>query len=616
MKGLRMICIGLLVGAVSAVSFARNTELKAARLSDAEIAYLKKDLEPKHRMYDPKAKMLRTVTGGKHYHSDLDGGVTVHQTRESLEYAVALLKTGDKKLRRRAVDIIRTVVPMQEKDPSLPYCGIWPYYPEDPLRGRTAPADYNWADFIAVPLLDVVISHADVLDKKLRQEIDSALILAARAIMKRDVQPDYTNICIMGTYVCYVVGDFYDQPEIMEYARKRLRNFAEYTRRNNGFTEYNSPTYTVVAMNELLRMKQCIIQPEDSRIIDELYTMTWDMIARHFHRPSGQWCGPNLRSYSSLTLPEVYRLYYNASDGAIELPGDYPRIPNVVSPHKIPECVLPEFSRQDFPRTEVDTFVVADRNQKIIRTLACGKTDTIGAKDIVGKLYTTPVYALASVNQGYMWNQTRPLIAHWGTPSSPSYLQVRFLHDFYDFSAVNIFCAQDSNTVIAVMNVAKDGGDTHVSIDRLQAGRFSARDLRLRIEIGGDLDDVSFTLPEIPTGCVALTSPAVSAHLCVPYAQWGDLKGHWEVGGDGTNTWADFVIYSGAEQTFDLNDIRETVLAFYLSMCSNGETPADCAVTASADADYLTVTNESLRVKALLKSEPELRIRNDFEIND
>ena len=119
-----MICIGLLVGAVSAVSFARNTELKAARLSDAEIAYLKKDLEPKHRMYDPKAKMLRTVTGGKHYHSDLDGGVTVHQTRESLEYAVALLKTGDKKLRRRAVDIIRTVVPMQEKDPSLPHLAL------------------------------------------------------------------------------------------------------------------------------------------------------------------------------------------------------------------------------------------------------------------------------------------------------------------------------------------------------------------------------------------------------------------------------------------------------------------------------------------------------------
>lgn len=151
--------------------------------------------------------MLFCVTQNKHYHSDLDSGVIVHQTRESLEYAVALLKTENETYKKRAVDIIKTILPMQEKDESLPFCGIWPYYPEDPLKGREAAVDYNWADFIAVPLIDVIINHSDYIGQRLVKEIKDALVLSAKAIKKRNVQPDYTNICIMGTYVCYVVGD-------------------------------------------------------------------------------------------------------------------------------------------------------------------------------------------------------------------------------------------------------------------------------------------------------------------------------------------------------------------------------------------------------------------------
>lgn len=584
---------------------ASNTKFIPVKLSRSEVEYLMKDLEAKDKEYDESKKMLFCITQNKHYHSDLDSGVVVHQTRESLEYAVALLKTDDEVYKKRAVDIIKAILPLQEKDESLSYCGIWPYYPEDPLKGRKAAIDYNWADFIAVPLIDVIINHSAYVGEDLVNEIKEALVLSAKAIKKRNVQPDYTNICIMGTYVCYIVGDICKLPDMTKYARDRLINFYNYTIKNKGFTEYNSPTYTLVAMDELLRMQQTIINKDDRKIIDRLYEMCWEMIATHFHQPSGQWCGPNLRSYSSIAVPEFYRLLYNASNGKINLPGNYLRIPNVIKPHHIPDKLLSYFIKSSLPRLEVDTFVVAGSDIQV-------EKDIIAAKDIVGKLYMTSDFALASVNQGYMWNQTRPLIAHWGTPVKPSYLQVRFLHDGYDFSAVNMVASQDSTTVLAIFNVAENGGDTHPSLDRIENGIFKAEDLRLRIEVGGNLDGTNFIKSALNDE-IRLSSPDLNGILRIPYSKWGSMKGHWEIGRDNKRIWADFVLYSGNERNFNLNKLKEAVVGLYLSLSSSSEISAKSVRIAKYD-DYLTMETYNLRVKALLKPVEELRTRNDYEV--
>jgi len=502
---------------------------------------------------------------------------------------------------------------MQEKDPSMPYYGIWPYYPEDPLKGKKSPVDYNWADFIAVPLIDVIGNYSNYIDKKMSAQIKDALILAARAIVKRNVQPDYTNICIMGTYVCYIVGDIYNLPDITNYAQNRLTHFYNYTIKNKGFTEYNSPTYTLVAMNELLRMKQSIVNPSDKKMIDALYAMNWDMIARHFHSLSGQWCGPNLRSYNSLATPEFYRLLYNASDGIINLPGDYLRIPNMISPHKIPEKILPLFTHQILPRLEIDTFLIANPEKKEDFESKTG-IKTIESKAIVGKLYAQPKYALASVNHGYMWNQTRPLIAHWGTPSKPSYLQVRFLHNLYDFSAVNITCAQDSNTVLAIFNVATDGGDTHPSIDPIKQATIQATDLRLRIEFGGDLSGTELTLPDEKNEIAYIKTNGLNFLVKIPYANWTGLKGYWTSGSDKNKKWIDYVIYSGENRTFNLSEMREAVLGLYLSILTSGSPFSESVVKTESNNDYLLLSYDNLEVNALKKPTKDFRLKNDYVI--
>ncbi|SEP11393.1 hypothetical protein SAMN05660816_04436 [Niastella yeongjuensis] len=571
---------------------------------------LKKELVASEAKYDDGKKMIWSITKEKHYHSDLDSGVKVHDTRSSIQYAAALMHTDDAACIQRGIDIVKAILPLQEKDTSQPYCGVWPYYPEDPLKGRKAPVDYNWADFISVYLIDILLTAPAHLNAALKAQIKEALILAARSIMKRDVKADYTNICIMGTYVCYVVGNLYEVPDIGRYGMNKLHYFYNYTKNSKGFTEYNSPTYTVVAMNELLRMKQAIINPMDKKMVDELYALCWSMIARHFHQPSGQWCGPNLRAYNDLLTPELKQLFYYASHGQIELPGVYPREPHVLEPHEIPSNIIPQFLHQTLPRITIDTFIAGNY---LARDHAGYGDGDRQAKDIVGKLYAHPQYALASVNQGYCWNQCRPLIAHWGTPETPSYLRVRFLHDLYDFSAVHIKSVQDAENVLSILNVAYNGGDKHPNIDRIKDSAITAADLRLRIETGGDISTAVFSIIDKKKNELLFTSGPISMAIQIPYSNWGELQGHWELGGSADKKWADYVIYSGSKKIVNLAAMQEAVTGLFLSVLTGKEESKVPEITATTDSNYLRLSGSGLAVRALKRPNDEFRIKNDFE---
>lgn len=610
-KLLTVVAAFLLFGAGCAFHHS-DIKSKTVLLNKGEIALLKKELSRSEDHYDADKKMIWSVTKEKHYHSDLDSGIKVHDTRSSIQYAAALLHTGDTADIQRGIAIVRAILPLQETDADLPFCGVWPYYPEDQLRGRKAPVDYNWADFISVYLIDIVLNSPDYLDEGLKKQIKKSLILAAHSIIKRNVKADYTNICIMGTYVCYMVGNLYDQPDIRNYGQKKLAYFYNYTKNSKGFTEYNSPTYTVVAMNELLRMKQAITNPTDSNMVNELYHLCWSMIARHFHPPSGQWCGPNLRVYNDLLTPDLKQLLFYASKGRIDLPGNYPREPHVLEPHEIPTAIIPAFLKQDLPRVAVDTFLVGKFQLKNQVTYPDGE---LPAKDMVGKLYAHPIYALAAVNQGYLWNQCRPLIAHWGTPENPSYLRVRFLHDKYDFAAVHIKSVQDSSTVLSILNLAYNGGDKHPAIDPIKDATITATDLRLRIETGGDIGSSVFLVSGDNKNELLFESGLMHMAIRIPYCNWNGLDGHWEIGAEGNKKWADYVIHSGNRKVFDFATMKEAVIGLSLSVFTHTTETTHAAITVNADSKYLRLSTKGLTVKALKKPDDEFRIKNDFEID-
>lgn len=514
-------------------------------LTENEKQNLGEHLNRLHERYDPKEKMLTQIITGWHLAQDIEEGI-VHSVRASFNYAVALLDVGDEQYTQRAFDIIEKTITLQDQDTTSKSSGVWPYYLEEPFATKKSIIDYNWADFNAVSLLDIWMGHQERIPENLKNKIKKSLILAAKSIQNRNVGPGYTNIAIMGTYVTYMVSHLFDIPEMKEYAHNRLKIFYDYTLEKGGFTEYNSPTYTIVALDELNRMQRHIIHPKSKQMIDSLYSIGWEMIARHYHQPTGQWSGPHSRSYSTLISPSFYGILNEASNGKLKFPAQEMRW-DVKIKHKIPDFLMHYFLSPEYPRTEKDTFEIKEP-----------KT--------IGTCYLTKMFALSTANRSSLWIQRRPFLVYWGNINKPKYIQVRFLKDNYDFSSATFFSQQKENKVLAGINFNLNGGDRHITGDRLKDGKFMAKDLRLRFELGNVSNASELIIPNSVTEPFCFNLDQMRFNFQLYYVDFDELDGHWEKGGDGSTSWIDFVFYSGEVTEFDLTKISRAVSGFTFTL--------------------------------------------------
>ena len=255
-------------------------------MNDIEQNKLMQALERMEGIYDPEVKMLREPFHTPGYHTTLKGGY-VHLTRNSLTYAVALLDSGIIANETRAIDIINKIISLQDINPENKTYGIWSWYYEEPLE-KMSPPDWNWADFCGKELLQVVIDYEDRLPKDFMKKVRESILHASKSIRMRNMGPGYTNISIMGTYVTLVAGEHYNLPELFDYAKSRLFKLHEYSTHHGAFTEYNSPTYTVVALEDLSRMLNHVKNEECFLRIQDLNSIGWKCFAEHYHPSTRQ----------------------------------------------------------------------------------------------------------------------------------------------------------------------------------------------------------------------------------------------------------------------------------------------------------------------------------------
>lgn len=548
-------------------------------ISAAQKARLDRALAPLHAAYDPSVCMVRAPFSSPGYHTTLTGG-TVHSTRTALGYAVALLDTGDEALRLRACDVLAAVIALQDTDPGSKTYGIWSWFLEEPLA-KMSPPDWNWADFCGVQLLQVALDHRGRLPPELAQRVDAAIRHAARSIERRNVGPGYTNIALMGTYVTSVAAELYGLADLQAYAAQRLRRFVDYTREQGAFSEYNSPTYSAVALEELGRMRLHIQDPAARPLIEELYRLVWEDIALHFHAPSRQWAGPHSRCYSTLLKPATRALLARAADGALDSwHADEPSLFEQRLPLPCPPDLLPHFQRLDAPREVVKTYLK-------------------GEPPVVGTTWLEPAFTLGSISRGEFWNQRRGILAYWGTPEQPAYLHVRVLRDGYDFADAQLFAAQRRGDLLAAVTFATDGGNTHIGLDRIKNGRFRAKDLRLRVELGGSAAALKPAVPATQESASTLRAGDLRIGLAAPVCRFGELAPHWEAGQENGCARIDLVLYAGEERDFDLTQLQSAAIGLALRLSAQ-DAPPPAPAHALADG-RLTLTWEGLRVSVPVK---------------
>ena len=501
--------------------------------------------------YDPAEKMIRRPFSSPGYHTTLKGGY-VHPTRDSLNYAVALLDSARPGSLERAEQILRRVISLQDQDPKSRTYGIWSWFAEEPLD-KMSPPDWNWADFCGAQLLQVTVDHMERLPADLQRQVRESIIHAGRAIKRRNVGPGYTNIAVMGAYVTLVAGELFDDKELADYGKARLKRFYDHTFANGSFSEYNSPTYSVVAINELSRMLRHVKDAESRKLLGELNRFAWSHAARHFHAPTRQWAGPHSRCYATLLRDSTLAFIQRASHGRLNF---MPEDEAYESPdaHRLgaecPDQFLHYFSELPKPRLEIEAFAKNPPEQH----------------DIIGTTCLDPDYTLGSVNIGDLWNQRRPLLAYWKTDAGVVAMRLRCLHDDYDYSSASIFTVQDKSDVLGAVVFATDRGDTHISLDRIKNATIKAKDLRLRLQFEGPVENLK--LPEYVrlNQPAQITSGPIAVNFQIAHAVFGDFPVSTETTRNDKTIGIDIILYCGPEKEINFAQIPEAAIIFALSI--------------------------------------------------
>ncbi len=512
-----------------------------------------KALSEQDARYNPAEKMIRRGFSSPGYHTTLKGGY-VHPPRDSLNYAVALLDSGEATPLKRAQDILRKVTSLQDQDPNSRTYGIWSWFAEEPLE-KMSPPDWNWADFCGTQLLQVAHDHMHRLDDELQQEVKDSIIHAAYSIKRRNVGPGYTNIAIMGTYVTLTAGELFGVDELTDYGKKRLKRFYDYTFEQGSFREYNSPTYTVIAIEELSRMLRHVKDPASQKLLRKLNRFAWYHLARHFHPPSRQWAGPHSRCYATLLRDSTLAFIQRATNGKMNfLPES--EIFESLDAHRIGAECPPDlfgcFTDLPSPRLEVETFA---RNAP-------------DKHDIIGTTYLHPDYTLGSVNISNLWNQRRPLLGYWKTDAGPVAMRLRCLHDDYDYSSASIFTVQDKSDVLGAVVFATDRGDTHISLDRLKNATIKAKDLRLRLQLEGAVANLKIPSKAALNRSLQFSSGPVTCDFQIAHAVFGGYPIKTETSRDGNTAWLDVVLYNGAQKDINFAEISDAAVIFALSIAT------------------------------------------------
>ena len=532
----------------------------ASRSSDAATFHLKWLLEilPREdKNYDPIAKMLvSSADGGPGYHTTITSG-SVHGTRASLTYAVGLLETGEGWRAQRAKDILQSVLPLQDQNPSSSTYGLWPWYLEEPLS-KMSPPDFNWADFCGTQLLMAWLEHRERLGRELAGEVRESVIHAARSIQRRNVSPSYTNIAIMGTFVTLAAGQEFQLADVRAYARERLRALYAHITQQGSFSEYNSPTYSLIAIQELSRILRFIRDGRDTELVAGLHELAWKHVATHFHPPTQQWAGPHSRCYDTdvRKRPSTLAFIQAGTGGASGFALGDPLPLNLEAaqvPLECPHRLARLFSKLERARQVTETFVKASPGKN-------------GAKQaVIGTTWLHPKVTVGSVNRGDLWTQRRPLLAYWGTPDQTTFLRLRFLKDGADFASALIFTAQKESNVLSTVVLATDHGDKHPVLDPIKNGKITAKDLRLRLEFGGDLRDlVAKTIDEKGQKIVQFMDRNVRFLLRPMAGKFDGAPVKWDQPELKAIGHIDAVFYAGDSKTIDLSVVKEAFVSFAL----------------------------------------------------
>lgn len=338
-----------------------------------------------------------------------------HLVRESAYYAFTLLLTGDTADRAKAQPIIKKVLAAQDTRPNSVWRGAFVWRAEDTWATAKNP-DLNSAAFVGTAL--AAIANLDrqhpCLDPDVRKAVDEAGGLAVGAVMRRNVDPGYTNISLLSTALAAAGAKLWSVPGADTFADGKLSAVLQLAD-DGAVYEYSSPTYSAVDLQGAYLAREFAFSDAFAKKADTMIDHLWKEIALAYHAPSFQLGGPYNRAYGNDMLTYAAGLKF---DLYLALDGDYPLPEKLDTAHgwdqgglamiaTLPVKARPEF-QQPPPGERTWTAVGPDDGHHPTREL---------------HQYRDGNFILGTVALQDEWKQKRNLVADWRTDvaAAPGY---------------------------------------------------------------------------------------------------------------------------------------------------------------------------------------------------
>jgi hypothetical protein len=331
------------------------------------------------------------------------------------------------------------------------------------------PPDLNWANFIGARLCEILWDHAARLRHETVLGVKLSIDKAVRSIIRRNVNLGYTNVVAMAVRVSFMAGRLLGRDEFWDYGRELLREFYDYTKKNDGFPEYNSPTYTVTVLLEFEALRHYLGDTAEFAPAIDLWRRAWEVVSSHFHVGTGEWAGPHARAYSdriqTATRAQIdVRLGRRVDEAALPL-----------LPPRRAMLPCPDDMRSMFEPAAASTRVV--RNRFLV--------DAKTKEEVWGITWLSQEACMGSASIGSYWTQAHGFIAYWKGVKTPAVARVRLLKDGRDFASFGLRSAQVGSDVVVASHPLRNSGDWHMSADRSTDG-FAGSELTLRILVEGE----------------------------------------------------------------------------------------------------------------------------------
>ncbi len=523
------------------------------------------------------------------YHTRIQDGAKAHSTRENMDYALALLQRGHADDIARAHDVIEAMLSLQQTDPTQTHYGIWGWFCEE-LPQQMNPADWNWADFMGVRIAQMLHEHLPLLKPDTRQHLRTALHHASWSIFRRNVNAGYTNIAIMGAVVCASAGEILNQPELLDYACRRLNNVLQLAKSTGGFAEYNSPTYTRVAVEELERAHMIVGNADFLATAQQLRHVAWRMLAERFHPATGQMAGPHARAYADWISPELVE-YLSSQTGAEVRPHITPG--NAVN--MLPTCLLvkplpcpPELAER-FKKLPRDPYDVTTRFE--IKETG----------DVIGTTWLTHDACVGSVNRGLGWIQQRPMMGYWRTPEDNAVaLRLRMLMNGHELASSRCRQMQKESRILSTWQLLTNAGHHHVNLNKPADKLFDMSELSLQLFIQGR----NVSVRRLSAGRYELFAGDWRA---VAHTSAGEFCGEpifWEAYQKDDMACVQAVLYRGPAHKINFAD-APLKIAMVIELLHATQSPGDEMIESSATQDnHILWRWRDLSVLAPVQSEP------------